>query len=163
MSSESLSTRLQRFAFARLLGPHLTRSRRAFSATLRTPALDRRTLRWFAPSPRRAGTEDHQPQAAGPSISDAALHQLIDLLHRLSFAFVLAHQAEIYLSVAQRKVLQPNDFVDLDALEQRLLAFGRYYEQIATPFEWKLTRHDLHRVLTRLDRNAEHRIELRAA
>jgi hypothetical protein len=77
MPSGSLSTRHRRIAFARLLGPHLTRSRRAFSATLGTPALDRRTLRWFAASPRRAAAEDHQPQEAGPSISDAAPHQLI--------------------------------------------------------------------------------------
>jgi DDE superfamily endonuclease len=61
------------------------------------------------------------------------------------------NQAEIYFSVAQRKVLTPNDFADLDTLEQRLLAFGRRYEQIATPFEWKFTRADLNRLLHRLD------------
>ena len=54
------------------------------------------------------------------------------------------NQAEIYFSVAQRKVLQPNNFPDLDTLEQTLLAFGRHYEQIAQPFEWKFTRKDLH-------------------
>jgi hypothetical protein len=48
-------------------------------------------------------------------------------------------------------VLQPNNFADLDALEQTLLAFGRRYEQIAKPFEWKFTRRDLDRVLDRLD------------
>jgi hypothetical protein len=64
---------------------------------------------------------------------------------------VLAHQAEIYFSVTQRKVLQPNNFPDLDTLEQTLLAFGRHYEQIAKPFEWKFTRQDLHRLLERLD------------
>ena len=53
------------------------------------------------------------------------------------------NQAEIYFSIVQRKVLTPNDFPDLDALGQRLLAFGRRYEQIATPFEWKFTRADL--------------------
>ena len=37
---------------------------------------------------------------------------------------------------------------------QRLLAFGRRYEQIASPFEWKFTRADLKRLLTRLDRPA---------
>src|ERR671914_815668 len=62
------------------------------------------------------------------------------------------NQAEIYFSVAQRKALQPNNFPDLDTLEQTLLAFGRHYEQIAQPFEWKLTRQDLHRILERLDR-----------
>jgi hypothetical protein len=60
------------------------------------------------------------------------------------------NQAEIYFSVAQRKVLQPNNFPDLDTLEQTLLAFGRHYEQIAQPFDWKFTRKDLQRVLERL-------------
>ena len=62
------------------------------------------------------------------------------------------NQAEIYFSVVQRKVLTPNDFADLVSVEQRLLAFGRRYEQIAAPFEWKFTRSDLDRVLKRLDR-----------
>src|ERR1700736_6113650 len=49
-----LSTRHQRFAHARLPGPHLTHSGCALSATLTTPALDRRSLRWFETSPCRA-------------------------------------------------------------------------------------------------------------
>jgi hypothetical protein len=48
-------------------------------------------------------------------------------------------------------VLTPNDFTDLDTLEQRLLAYGRRYEQIAAPFQWKFTRADLDRVAHRLD------------
>ncbi|MGH3001446.1 MAG: hypothetical protein ACRDM1_02050 [Gaiellaceae bacterium] len=59
-------------------------------------------------------------------------------------------EAEIYFSIVQHKVLSPNDFPDLDALELRLLAFGRRYEQIATPFEWKLTRADFDRLAQRL-------------
>ena len=61
------------------------------------------------------------------------------------------NQAEIYFSVAQRKVLQPNNFPDLDTLEQTLLVFGRHYEQIAQPFEWKFTHKDLHQLLDRLE------------
>jgi hypothetical protein len=61
------------------------------------------------------------------------------------------NQAEIYFSVTQRKVLTPNDFPDLDTLEQHLLAFGRRYEQIAQPFEWKFTRADLDALAQRLD------------
>jgi hypothetical protein len=61
------------------------------------------------------------------------------------------NQCEIYFSIAQRKVLQPNNFADLDAVEQALLAFGRRYEQITQPFEWKFTRQDLDRVLDRID------------
>ncbi len=61
------------------------------------------------------------------------------------------NQAEIYFSVVQRKALQPNNFTDLDTLEQHLLHFGRHYQQIAQPFEWKFTREDLNRVLDKLD------------
>ena len=61
------------------------------------------------------------------------------------------NQCEIYFSIVQRKALQPNNFADLDALEHHLMAFGRRYEQIAQPFEWKFTRRDLDRVLDRLD------------
>ncbi len=61
------------------------------------------------------------------------------------------NQAEIYFSIVQRKALQPNDFSDLETLEQHLLAFGRRYQQIARPFEWKFTRTDLNDLLHRLD------------
>jgi hypothetical protein len=59
------------------------------------------------------------------------------------------NQAEIYFSVVQRKVVTPNDFADLDTLEHHLLAFGRRYEQIAAPFQWKFTRADLQQLLTK--------------
>ena len=63
------------------------------------------------------------------------------------------NQIEIYFSVIQRKVLSPNDFADLDAVEHRLLAFGERYEQLATPFEWRFTRADLRRLMVRLERS----------
>jgi hypothetical protein len=68
------------------------------------------------------------------------------------------NQAEIYFSVTQRKVLQPNNFADLDHLERTLLAFGRHYEQIAKPFDWKFTRADLRKLLARLDHAAPLRL-----
>src|SRR5215207_820789 len=58
---QAVSTRHQWFASARLRDSHLTRSRRAVSATLTTPALDRRSLRWFAASPCRAATGGPPP------------------------------------------------------------------------------------------------------
>jgi hypothetical protein len=64
------------------------------------------------------------------------------------------NQAEIYFSIVQRKALTPNDFTDLDTLERHLLTFGRRYEQIAAPIEWKFTRADLDRLSQRLDRPA---------
>jgi hypothetical protein len=60
------------------------------------------------------------------------------------------NQVEIYFSVVQRKVLTPNDFASLAAVEERLLAFERRYEQSATPFEWKFTRKDLTVLMGRL-------------
>ena len=59
------------------------------------------------------------------------------------------NQIEIYFSIVQRKVLTPNDFPSLAAVEQRLLAFQTHYEAIAQPFEWKFTRHDLVRLLNK--------------
>ena len=64
---------------------------------------------------------------------------------------MLTHQIEIYFSVIQRKVVTPNDFADLDTLQQHQLAFGRRYEQIAAPFQWKFTRQDLHQLLAKTD------------
>ena len=60
------------------------------------------------------------------------------------------NQIEIYFSILQRKLLQPNDFADLASLEQAILDFERYYAQIAEPFEWRFTRADLDRLLTRI-------------
>lgn len=60
------------------------------------------------------------------------------------------NQVEILFSVVQRKVVAPNDFADLAAVEDRLLAFQDHYEQIATPFEWKFTKNDLNALLKRI-------------
>lgn len=60
------------------------------------------------------------------------------------------NQIEIYFSILQRKALTPNDFPSLKALEEHILAFERHYEAIAKPFEWKFTRHDLSKLLHRM-------------
>ena len=60
------------------------------------------------------------------------------------------NQIEIYFSIVQRKVLTPNDFPSLQALQERLLAFQYHYETIAAPFEWKFTRHDLAKLLNKM-------------
>jgi hypothetical protein len=60
------------------------------------------------------------------------------------------NQIEIYFSIVQRKVLTPNEFPCLEAVEQRLLGFERYYESIARPFEWKFTRAHLNALLTKM-------------
>jgi len=60
------------------------------------------------------------------------------------------NQIEIYFSILQRKALTPNDFLSLQALEERILNFQRYYEKIADPFEWKFTRKDMDRLMAKI-------------
>ena len=76
-------------------------------------------------------------------------HQNASLIHLPVHASWL-NQIELYFSIVQRKALTPNDFASLDDLGTRLLAFGEHYRQIARPFEWTFTRHDLDRVLARI-------------
>jgi hypothetical protein len=66
------------------------------------------------------------------------------------------NQVEIYFSVVQRKVLTPNDFLDLAEVERRLLGFQRRYQQTATPFDWRFTRADLATLLHRLGEHEYH-------
>ena len=61
------------------------------------------------------------------------------------------NQVEIFFSIVQRKVLSPNDFEELDAVERRLLAFEERYNATSVPFKWRYTTTDLHRHLERLD------------
>jgi hypothetical protein len=53
------------------------------------------------------------------------------------------NQNEIYFSILQRKVLTPNAFPDLAAVEQRRLAFAALYNDTAGPFHWRFTRQHL--------------------
>lgn len=71
------------------------------------------------------------------------------LIHLPVHASWLNH-IEIYFSIVQRKVLSPNDFTDLDDVAARLHAFQRHYQHIATPFQWRFTRTDLHALLKRI-------------
>ena len=61
------------------------------------------------------------------------------------------NQMEIYFSIVQSKVLTPNDFKSLNELEQRLLTFGRRYEETASPFQWTFTRKDLATLLAKIE------------
>jgi DDE superfamily endonuclease len=65
------------------------------------------------------------------------------------------NQIEIYFSIVQRKVLTPNDFPSLAAVEERLLAFQTHYETIAQPFEWKFTRRNLAALLNKISSSAD--------
>lgn len=95
-------------------------------------------------------------------VDNGSSHQgarAIDRLQRHYPTLVLVHgpvhaswlnQIEIYFSMVQRKVLTPNDFDSLAAVQDRLLSFQRHYEAVAKPFEWTFTRRDLAQLLTKL-------------
>ena len=59
------------------------------------------------------------------------------------------HQIEIFFSILQRKALTPADFSSQRAVADRILGFQHHYQTVARPFEWRFTRHDLARLLTR--------------
>jgi len=48
-------------------------------------------------------------------------------------------QIEIWFSILQRKLLQPNDFDSLETLEQTILAFIQYHNEVAKPIHWSYT------------------------
>jgi hypothetical protein len=60
------------------------------------------------------------------------------------------NQLEIYYSIIQRKLLEPNDFANLADIARTLNAFERRWNEIAEPFEWNFTRDDLAKLIERL-------------
>lgn len=60
------------------------------------------------------------------------------------------NQVEIFFSVLQRKVLTPNDFPNLEALEMAIFQFQALYNQIAKPFKWKYTKDDLKKTVLKI-------------
>lgn len=61
------------------------------------------------------------------------------------------NQIEIHFSILQRKALMPADFSSVDAAAERILGFEQHYQEIDRPFEWRFTRRDLARLLSRSD------------
>ncbi len=60
------------------------------------------------------------------------------------------NQLEIYFSIVQRKVLEPNDFANLADVARTLNAFERRWNEVAEPFEWNFTRDELAALIDRL-------------
>ena len=109
-----------------------------------------------------AGPPYHSAHRVFWIVDNGSSHQGARAVNRLQQQFpnlVLVHgpvhaswlnQIEIYFSIIQRKVLTPNDFESLAAVEDRLLAFQRRYEAVAQPFEWTFTKCDLIHLLAKL-------------
>jgi DDE superfamily endonuclease len=111
-----------------------------------------------------------QPYASAPRVfwivdngSDHRGQASIDRLEGRWPNLILVHlpvhaswlnQVEIYHSIIQRKLLDPNDFQSTAELARALNAFEHRYNQIAQPFAWNFTRQDLAELLARLDQPA---------
>jgi hypothetical protein len=61
------------------------------------------------------------------------------------------NQVEIYFSLIQRKVLTPNDFTDLEAIQLRLALYEELSNQNPTPFQWKFDRTKLTALLAKIE------------
>jgi DDE superfamily endonuclease len=70
------------------------------------------------------------------------------------------NQLEIYFSIVQRKLLEPNDFDNLADVARTLNDFEHRWNEIAKPFDWNFTRDDLAALLDRL---AAHEPQLQLA
>ena len=70
------------------------------------------------------------------------------------------NQTEIFFSIVQRKLLEPNQYHHLAALARTLNHFEHHWNEVAQPFEWNFTRHDL---ATLIERLALHEPQLRLA
>ncbi len=77
------------------------------------------------------------------------LDRRITLLHTPVHASWL-NQVEIYFSIIQRKVLTPNDFIDLEDVELRLALYEQLSNQTPAPFRWKFDRSKLRKLLKKI-------------
>jgi hypothetical protein len=149
-------------------------------------ALDIRRAKVFGRSEPKGGIEPfdrlvHQVMAKEPYASARRVFWIVDngsahrgqasveRLHGRWRNLVLLHlplhaswlnQIEIYFSIVQRKLLEPNDFPDLATLARTLNAFEHHWSEVAEPFDWQFTRDDLAALMERL---SVHEPQLRLA
>ncbi|MGH3292596.1 MAG: IS630 family transposase [Trebonia sp.] len=87
----------------------------------------------------------HRNWAAAARLSDAYPNaQMVHLPVHASWL------NQVYFSVAQRKLLTPDDFEDLEELAAQIIAFEQHYSAAARPFDWRFTRTDLNKLLARV-------------
>jgi hypothetical protein len=109
---------------------------------------DRRAVRQ-RPSGVLGRRQRHQPSRCRDEARLRERWPAIRVIHTPTHASWL-NQVELYFSVVQDKVLDPNQWTSPADIETALQAFGERYSAIATPFAWRFTRDDLRRVLTSL-------------
>ena len=91
----------------------------------------------------------HRGQAAVRRMQKAYANAI--LVHTPVHASWL-NQVEVYFSLLQRKVLTPNDSVNLQELELRIRLYEELTNREPKPFDWRFTRYDLFDLLQRLAR-----------
>ena len=70
---------------------------------------------------------------------------LSDLTHRIRFVYTPRHsswmnQVEIVFGIVMRKVIRRGNFMSVDDLRDKILAFIDYFNQVfARPFNWTYT------------------------
>ena len=89
----------------------------------------------------------HRGKASVLRLSDAYANAI--LVHTPVHASWL-EQVEIYFSLLQRKVLTPNDSMDLQELELRIRLYEERTNESPRPFDWKFTKYDLFDLLVRV-------------
>jgi DDE superfamily endonuclease len=87
---------------------------------------------------------------------DTAKHRLHQADSRIQVVHTPVHaswlnQVEIYFSIIQRKVLTPNDFATLAAVQLRLALYEDLSNQCPTPFQWKFDRIQLTTLLAKIE------------
>ena len=102
-------------------------------------------------------------------VDNGSSHRGVASVNRLVQAYpnaILVHtpvhaswlnQVEIYFSLVQRKVLMPNDFTDLAAVEQRLRLYEELTNRCPRPFDWRFDRRKLMAFLRRLEAKQQER------
>jgi hypothetical protein len=114
----------------------------------------------LVPEARRRGVQQvalvldngstHAPKQLERWLQEQALEQRWGLTFQVFWLPTNASwldQLEIWFSVLQRKLLQPNHFASTMELEQAMLAFIAYRNQTAQPIQWSYTVEHLERKL----------------
>jgi hypothetical protein len=115
----------------------------------------------YASAPRVFWIVDNGSAHRGQRSTDRLEHRWPNLvLVHLPVHASWLNQAEIFFSIIQRKVLQPNNYENLGVLARTLNEFEHHWNEVAEPFEWNFTRDDLTNLIARL---AAHEPQLQRA
>lgn len=139
-------------ADGQVLGQCTSRKRfvdfQGFISTVLVPEAQRRGVHTIALILDNGTT--HAPKQLEPWLREQAVKQGWGVTFQVAWLPTNASwldQIELWFSILQRKLLQPNHFVSVAALEQALVDFIARYNQTAKPIKWSYTVEKLERKL----------------